>query len=68
MPTLAAHPKHRQRHLGAFDVPATAVELSQRGMFDRVMFAGIYAFISLLALPWFEVAGWDRGDRRLGVP
>jgi len=44
-------------NLGSFDVP-TAVELSQRGMFDRVMFAGIYAFISLLALPWFEVAAW----------
>src|ERR1022692_1041034 len=43
--------------IGAFDIKTT-VELSQHGLFDRVMFAGIFAVISLLALPWIEVAAW----------
>ena len=43
--------------LGAFDIKTT-VELGQHGLFDRVMFAGVFAVISLLALPWTEVAVW----------
>src|SRR5580704_8964428 len=43
--------------LGAFDIKTT-VEIGQHGLFDRVMFAGIFAVISLLALPWTEVAVW----------
>jgi len=43
--------------IGAFDT-RTMVELGQHGLFDRVMFAGIFAVISLLVLPWMAVAGW----------
>src|SRR5579871_4344906 len=43
--------------LGAFDT-RTMVELGQHGLFDRVMFAGVFAVISLLVLPWTAVAGW----------
>jgi two-component system, sensor histidine kinase len=43
--------------IGAFDT-RTMVELGQHGLFDRVMFAGVFAVISLLVLPWMAVAGW----------
>jgi len=41
----------------AFDI-RTTVELSRRGLLDRLGFAGAYATISLLVLPRLEVVGW----------
>jgi PAS domain S-box-containing protein len=41
----------------ALDVHA-AIDLSRRGLFDRVAFASVYAAISLFILPWTVAAGW----------
>jgi PAS domain S-box-containing protein len=41
----------------AFDI-RTMVELSRRGLLERLGFAGAYAAISLLVLPRLEVVGW----------
>jgi PAS domain S-box-containing protein len=46
-----------QAEAPVFDVK-TAIEISARGLIDRLAFAGIYAAISLFALPWLAVVGW----------
>ncbi|HLI66376.1 MAG TPA: PAS domain-containing protein, partial [Caulobacteraceae bacterium] len=44
----------------------TAIEISQRGLFDRIAFAAIFAVIAVAVLPWLlpvcwivAVAGWE---------
>src|SRR5580700_3773250 len=46
----------------------TAVEIGQRGLFDRVAFAAIYAVVALAVLPWqaplawmLAIAAWEWG-------
>ena len=41
----------------AFDLHTT-LELARRGMYDRLAFAGVYAAISFLILPWKVDAAW----------
>jgi PAS domain S-box-containing protein len=52
-----SEPRSVSRPPDIFDIK-TMVELSERGVLDRVAFAAIYAVCALFVLPWPVVAGW----------
>ena len=52
-----SEPRSNSRPPDIFDIK-TMVELSARGVLDRVAFEAIYAVCTLFVLPWPVVAGW----------
>ena len=54
---LAQSPSDPTANARGLDVQ-TAIEISQRGLFDRIAFAAIFGVISIAVLPWLVPMAW----------